>query len=63
MGVEQDLLNIMTIATISIAMGVFLGLTAWRLFFAVIGFVERFVFRVASQGFTETSKILGKKDS
>lgn len=66
MGIEQDLLNIMSVATISIAMGVFLGLTAWSLLFAVIGFVERLVFRVAcrktgdvvSQGFRETSKIL-----
>jgi len=69
MGIEQDLINIMSIATISIAMGVFLGLTAWRLFFALIGFVERLVFRVAcgkdnggfvSQGFEETKEILKK---
>lgn len=59
MGIEQDLLNIMSIATISIAMGVFLGLTAYRLFFAVIGFVERLIFGgFISQGFSETSKIL-----
>lgn len=62
MGIEQDLINIMSIATISIAMGVFLGLTAWRLFFAVIGFVERLLFGgFVSQGFSETSKILEGK--
>lgn len=59
MGIEQDLLNIMAIATVSIAMGVFLGLTAWSLLFAVIGFVKRFVFGgLVSQGFNETNKIL-----
>lgn len=60
MGLDQDLLNIMSIATISIAVGVFLGLTAWSLLFAVIRFVQRLVFGgFISQGFNETKKILG----
>ena len=43
MELEQDLIKWMVALTTTIALGVFLGLTAWSLLCVVIGFIKRFV--------------------